>query len=502
MLAGGRPRRRPRRCSPTPRRATSASSAPTTRTPTGQPGCARWPSTRSSTRASSWPRSPTTDGEFSEAIRYRLRILDVDPYDEDAHLGLINSLLAQRRHGEARRAYRTTAPRWSSSTSSRPRSRPDRFPASRPVRPNARRSRSLASDGLHVIGERRAEHRPNLAGTSGPMMLPWRRTRCPLGRCRRVTEVGPIVDLRGTAVDIGRARRAGAVAVVRRVRPPLRRRVERARHRRARRGPDQGLRLDARAADQPQLARVLAALDDGRAVAFYGWWPTAELAGVSDILGVDAMDVPPPDRKGAGLADGHAVVALGYGRHAAFPGGGYLIVRNPWAGVGWGDARRRLPAVHVPAGVRHRAAHVPARRRGRRTAGGRRRAGRRPTRAGGSRACRRSLEPSRRDLAVDPIDRLIATPRALLRPALVVHRAVLLREPDRRRPGEVDLRQVHRARRCAWRGRSSAASPTACGAASSSTKAASSTHKRGRGRPRKLPLPTLVDEVTGMPVVA
>lgn len=45
-------------------------------------------------------------GEHSEAIRHWLRILDVDPYDEDAYLGLIASLLAQRRHGEARRAYR------------------------------------------------------------------------------------------------------------------------------------------------------------------------------------------------------------------------------------------------------------------------------------------------------------------------------------------------------------------------------------------------------------
>jgi len=45
-------------------------------------------------------------GQHSEAIRNWLRILDVDPYDEDAHLGLIRSLLAQRRHGEARRAYR------------------------------------------------------------------------------------------------------------------------------------------------------------------------------------------------------------------------------------------------------------------------------------------------------------------------------------------------------------------------------------------------------------
>jgi DNA-binding SARP family transcriptional activator len=46
-------------------------------------------------------------GEYSEAIRHWLRILDVDPYDEDAHVGMVRSLLAQRRHGEARRAYRT-----------------------------------------------------------------------------------------------------------------------------------------------------------------------------------------------------------------------------------------------------------------------------------------------------------------------------------------------------------------------------------------------------------
>lgn len=45
-------------------------------------------------------------GEHNEAIRNWLRILDVDQYDEDAHLGMIRSLLAQRRHGEARRAYR------------------------------------------------------------------------------------------------------------------------------------------------------------------------------------------------------------------------------------------------------------------------------------------------------------------------------------------------------------------------------------------------------------
>jgi DNA-binding SARP family transcriptional activator len=46
-------------------------------------------------------------GDPAEAVRQRLRILDVDPYDEVAHLNLIRSLSAQRRHGEARRAYRT-----------------------------------------------------------------------------------------------------------------------------------------------------------------------------------------------------------------------------------------------------------------------------------------------------------------------------------------------------------------------------------------------------------
>ena len=46
-------------------------------------------------------------GDHGEAIRLRLRILDVDPYDETAHLDLVRALSAQRRHGEARRAYRT-----------------------------------------------------------------------------------------------------------------------------------------------------------------------------------------------------------------------------------------------------------------------------------------------------------------------------------------------------------------------------------------------------------
>jgi WhiB family redox-sensing transcriptional regulator len=91
-----------------------------------------------------------------------------------------------------------------------------------------------------------------------------------------------------------------------------------------------------RGADHDQLAEVLAALDDGRPVAFYGWWPTEGAADTTEILGVDAMEVPPPDRKRAGLVDGHTVVIVGYGCHDAFPGGGYVIVRNGWSG--WGDA--------------------------------------------------------------------------------------------------------------------------------------------------------------------
>lgn len=92
-----------------------------------------------------------------------------------------------------------------------------------------------------------------------------------------------------------------------------------------------------RGAGPAELDAVLASLDGGSPVAFYGWWPTADAAATTEILGVDAMEVPPPDRKGRELADGHAVVIVGYGRHDAFPGGGYLIVRSGWSASGWGD---------------------------------------------------------------------------------------------------------------------------------------------------------------------
>jgi DNA-binding SARP family transcriptional activator len=45
-------------------------------------------------------------GETDAAIRYRLRILEHDPYDERAHLRLVSTFVSVGRHGDARRYYR------------------------------------------------------------------------------------------------------------------------------------------------------------------------------------------------------------------------------------------------------------------------------------------------------------------------------------------------------------------------------------------------------------
>jgi len=45
-------------------------------------------------------------GDLDSAVRYHLRILERDPYDEDAHLRLVGTLAKAGRHGEARRHYR------------------------------------------------------------------------------------------------------------------------------------------------------------------------------------------------------------------------------------------------------------------------------------------------------------------------------------------------------------------------------------------------------------
>ncbi len=217
----------------------------------------------------------------------------------------------------------------------------------------------------------------------------------------------PIVDLRGAAVDVGGltglAPWQWCVEYVRRFVADAGDAIGT-----ARRGRDQGLRLHVR--QRPAPARpgarrprrrtrrgLLRMVADGRA------------GGVSDILGVDAMDVPPPDRKGSGLAEGHAVVALGYGRHAAFPGGGYLIVRNPWADVGWGDrGDGYLPFTYLRR-LRDRPADVPPRREGRPGEPSSRRRRPEATRPGRRRR-RRRLDAVRRAPALPsgPIDRLIS----------------------------------------------------------------------------------------------
>jgi DNA-binding SARP family transcriptional activator/ATP/maltotriose-dependent transcriptional regulator MalT len=50
-------------------------------------------------------------GHHDEAVRRWLRLLEVDPYDERAHIGLVRALLAAGRRPEARRRYRTYAER-------------------------------------------------------------------------------------------------------------------------------------------------------------------------------------------------------------------------------------------------------------------------------------------------------------------------------------------------------------------------------------------------------
>lgn len=45
------------------------------------------------------------EGDADAATRYYLRVLERDPYDEPAHLGLVSALEFGGRHGEARRAY-------------------------------------------------------------------------------------------------------------------------------------------------------------------------------------------------------------------------------------------------------------------------------------------------------------------------------------------------------------------------------------------------------------
>lgn len=249
-----------------------------------------------------------------------------------------------------------------------------------------------------------------------------------------------------------------------------------------------------RGADHAQLEHVLATLDRGRPVAFYGWWPTEATAATTPTLGVDAMEVPPPDRKGAGVVDGHAVVIVGYGRHGAFPGGGYLIVRNGWSLDGWGDSGGdgAMPFTYVRAYATElctcRLEDGPVRQDGE--------------------------GPSRRDRPVAGTARL---PDVAPRDLVDVEIDQRARCSDRR--GSLthlffsdDTVELARARAicsacavrelCLHRARSRS-EPYGIWGGELLIDGVVVADKRGRGRPRNVPRPRLVvDEITGVPIVA
>lgn len=58
------------------------------------------------TAARELARMACESGDSQACIDHRLRILERDPYDEEAHLGIVATLSGIGRHGEARRFYR------------------------------------------------------------------------------------------------------------------------------------------------------------------------------------------------------------------------------------------------------------------------------------------------------------------------------------------------------------------------------------------------------------
>ena len=333
------------------------------------------------------------------------------------------------------------------------------------------------------------------------MMAPMEAYPLPARPLPTGTDVSPVVDLRGPAVDLtdldGLTPWPWCVEYARRwlssTDEPAEDLVE-----------DSIKDFDATSGtNQAELARVLEALDDGRPVAFYGWWPTADLAAVSDILGVDAMDVPPPDRKGAGLADGHAVVALGYGRHAAFPGGGYVIVRNPWGDAGWGDAGHGyLPFTYL----RTYATALRTFRRARHDTDGRRTT---PEPHDDSTASAELAPPARAEVVArfgvpfvdQPIDKLISKRARCFDPRSTYTGLFFSESPvDVTRAKAIcancTVRELCLSQALARR------EPYGVWGGEFVYEGQVVALKRGRGRPRSVPLPTHVDEVTGMPVVA
>lgn len=307
--------------------------------------------------------------------------------------------------------------------------------------------------------------------------------------------IAPVVDLRPQVVDMSgqsdQSDVSGDLEPWEWCRQYVRRFVSGSNERAGRRLTDDTIKgFDRhRGADHHQLAAVLDALDHGRPVAFYGWWPTAAAAAVTDILGVDAIEVPPPSRKGSDLVEGHAVVILGYGRHDAFPGGGYLIVRNPWSDGAWGDGGFGfVPFTYLRA--------YAITLQGARIDGGFVRTVEPDV---------EPVEPAPLDLPLgstrNPVDVEIkrkarcADPRASYTSLFFSEHAM-----DTARAKAICARCEVRDL-CLTRALERA-EPYGVWGGEFLIDGEVVAAKRGRGRPRAIPLPTDVDEITGMPVVA
>ena len=246
-------------------------------------------------------------------------------------------------------------------------------------------------------------------------------------------------------------------------------------------------------ADQHQLAAVLGALDRGRPVAISSWWPATGTATYSDILGIEALDVPPPSHKGLDLVVGHPVVALGYARHDAFPGGGYLIILDPVANhdPGRRDPRdfRFVPFTYVRAyAIALQSARIDS-------------------------GLLRPVEPTDPESGGDPLPGLPVGPsqhpvdvqiarKARCADPRASYTALFFSENamDTARAKAICARCEVR-RLCLSRALERA-EPYGVWGGEFLLDGEIVAVKRGRGRPRRVPVPTDVDEVTGMPVVA
>jgi WhiB family redox-sensing transcriptional regulator len=229
-------------------------------------------------------------------------------------------------------------------------------------------------------------------------------------------------------------------------------------------------------ANADQLGLVLAALDRGQPVACLGWWPTADALTSTPTLGVDVLDVPTPDRKGTTLQHGNALVLVGYARHDAYAGGGYLVVRAPIRRGGrWerGDVQY-VPFVYLRA---YATMLWTARREGTAELG---QDDRPPPRSTADvdreiRARSRCADPSGNHTALFFSEKPIDTLRAkAICSVCVVRDPCLQRAIERREPYGV------------WGGEFLLDGEIVL-------------VKRGRGRPSRRPLPDDVDEITGEP---